>query len=222
MKSTILTFLLLVTVVFAKAQFTYRVVNKFASGPSSSFELICKGYVKNTGTVNATFVWRLDKSLVATGWGSTICDNNLCYDTSVYSAAFDLTPGDSGIANVYVYPKMIGGTGSVGLTIYKLGDSSNSVKETLTFSAWTLGVEDVSKDNAILYPNPANSWLQINLEIGSPVQMGIFNVLGQLQQTFTHSKSNSLVNIETLPAGVYILKYIDETGHSVSKQFHKL
>lgn len=223
MKNTILILTLFVGIVTAKAQFTYRVINKHVSGSSASFELIGYGYVKNTGTVKDTFVWKLNKSMILNGWGSTLCDKNLCYDTAIYSSSFELEAGDSGVLNLYIYPNKIAGSGGLGITIHKLSDSSNAIKDTIYYDTWTVGVEHFEAESSILlYPNPAGNRLYVEHKNLKPGQVKIFNVLGQLQQVISYDATKNGIDVSILSSGVYTLSYTDEAGKTVFKKFQKL
>ena len=74
--------------------------------------------------------------------------------------------------------------------------------------------EKISRLNLEIYPNPANSMIQIsannNIEIRGPVKVVIYNLLAQeiLTSELDMSSGVAILNIETLPNGYYHLTMV--------------
>jgi len=223
-KSILAIFVLFAFAISAQAQFTITPSKKGvnAQGSSGEFELVGYGYVKNTGNTTETFVWRMKRIAFPMGWSSAICDKNICYDESVLRAEFELAPGDSGNLDVHLYPNQVGGTASVDVEVFVLGDSANGKTQDFDFNAWTLNVNNVKRNNVEIYPNPATTKLNINLETTKTVTIKVYNVLGQVQKTHTHTGTTSTMDVNDLAAGIYFLRYTTDDGKVISKQFKKI
>lgn len=222
MKKYILTMGVLLAVFTANAQFTLRAEYDFASGSAAESELVTKAYVKNTGATEVEYVWVKEKIGFPGNWNAAICDKNICYDTPVDTAHFTLAAGDSGNLDVHTYPQQTSGIGRVKVTVYAVGDEANAKVDTFTFSAWALSAKKVQRNDIEVYPNPATTKLTINLETSKPVTMEVYNVLGQLKMTHVHNGKTSTLDVESLPAGMYFIRYTTDGGQVVSKQFKKI
>lgn len=81
---------------------------------------------------------------------------------------------------------------------------------------------NTTKDELILYPNPANTWVQIDLpstiDSSQPVEVTLFNNLGQ-QVLFT-KLSQSFLDIADLPQGIYLVQ-VHQSAEVVSGQLIK-
>ncbi len=79
------------------------------------------------------------------------------------------------------------------------------------------GINVVAADgNLKIYPNPANQFISINLpkELNSATSApcSIINMKGEIIRHFELSENNTQVNIDNLPAGIYILKTLGYAG----------
>ena len=66
-----------------------------------------------------------------------------------------------------------------------------------------LGVEEIVKNNFVLYPNPAASILNIKGEFDSNESVTIFNMLGQIVLRKAVSTSEESIDIAALSSGIY-------------------
>ncbi|WP_125722075.1 DUF7619 domain-containing protein [Flavobacterium ustbae] len=83
----------------------------------------------------------------------------------------------------------------------------------------TLGTEDfIFSDYFTVYPNPANSFLNINstqnIEIYSS---SVYDILGRIHLAISNQKSGAKIDISSLKAGQYILKINSDKGTSSVK-----
>ena len=224
MKRILLSTFVLLAFVSTQAQFTFKPSKKgtLASGSVSEFELVGYGFVKNTGTTTKTFVWRMYPPNLPNSWSAALCDRNLCHDVGVMRGTFDLAAGDSGNIDIHTYPKSTSGTGQVQVLVFEEGDSANAQSQSFDFSAWALSARTPSKVSIEIYPNPATSKLNITLDTDKAINIEVYNVLGQLKKTHVHTGGTSTMDLNDLVAGIYFLRYTDENGKVVSKQFKKL
>lgn len=224
MKRILLSVFVLLAFVSSQAQFTFNPGSKGTkvSGSAAEFELVGYSFVKNTGTTTKTFVWKMATPALPSQWSSAICDKNLCHDVGVIRGTFELAPGDSGNIDIHTYPKSTGGSGQVDVQIFEEGDSANSKYQSFDFSAWALSTRNPAKASIEVYPNPATNKLNITLDIDKSVSIDVYNVLGQLKKTHIHTGGTSTMDLTDLAAGIYFLRYTDDNGKVVSKQFKKL
>lgn len=223
MKKTILTLFLSAIIVAAQAQFTLSPSAQTKAGSSSEQELVAYAHVKNTGTTKKTFVWKMTRKNFPTAWKAALCDINTCYDVVVSRAEFELNAGDSGNLDVHLQPHNMGGVSAVEVEVFVSGDSMNSKIGTYTFSAWALSTgKPATKNQLEIYPNPTSTNLNITLETNKPVTFQVFNVLGQLKATHVHNGGTSTLDLSDLSVGVYFLRYTNEEGKVISKQFKKV
>jgi hypothetical protein len=79
------------------------------------------------------------------------------------------------------------------------------------------GINELTHNKLILYPNPATAQLRImNYELRKGDKVEIFNMLGQMQSSILNSQL-STINVEYLPAGIYILKIGNHIGKFVKE-----
>ena len=72
----------------------------------------------------------------------------------------------------------------------------------------------------VVYPNPTKDILNIQQEIGSKLQISIFDVTGKLLLTAHSSEKQIQINTNNLPNGLYVISIQSETGKS-SQMFIK-
>ena len=67
-------------------------------------------------------------------------------------------------------------------------------------------------DEFVLYPNPANEYLTIDNE-NIPIEEACFyNLMGQKVKQIPVNSMQTTINIQDLPAGIYIVKINTEQG----------
>lgn len=76
--------------------------------------------------------------------------------------------------------------------------------------------------NVTAYPNPTNTKLTLELSVFTAQQLKgeISNILGQTVSTFTIGKQSKILNVSTLPNGIYIVKIYGE-GYTGTTKFIK-
>lgn len=84
-----------------------------------------------------------------------------------------------------------------------------------------LGTEDFENNNLILYPNPVETQLNIQLEINKlSSKVAIYNSLGVLtyESFYDLSKPNQFIDCSSLQSGVYFVEITDEENKVYRKK----
>ena len=105
---------------------------------------------------------------------------------------------------------------------------SNSLNDTLTViqcpcgmdaaacKQWVLGVQETNQNAGIkIFPNPAQS--QITVTNAQNADLRLYNILGQEVLHAYSYQENAVININSLPQGIYVLKVLKDGGLSVHK-----
>ncbi len=93
---------------------------------------------------------------------------------------------------------------------------------TITLEGVILGVEDVTLNETVLFPNPASKAITISSS-NSLQAIHIYNVLGTEVITLNNIGSNSqLVEVSNLPSGIYLVKVLDSFNNISVKRLVKL
>lgn len=85
------------------------------------------------------------------------------------------------------------------------------------FTGGTSGLKNISTINANVYPNPANSVLNISVKSGSNYNAQLVDLQGRICLTANFSETTA-VNIEQLNNGVYFLLLTDNNGNATQKR----
>jgi len=223
MKKILLPILMLFVTISSNAQNILTPVNPIENGKASDFELIIDGEFENKGDADS-FVWNNTIITKTKGWGLAVCDNIQCYDTNVYTQIFYVTKGGKANFDVHAYPYGIDGSSIAKIKVYRISDMSDSVVNTYTFNAVKngAGIKKAKTVSFEVYPNPAKDELTVNFESTKAVEMRIFNVLGVEIMKYIHTNNESKINVSQLQAGVYFIKFIDESGKAYAKSFKKI
>lgn len=157
-----------------------------------------------------------------TDWVIQVCDKNLCYSASVDSAEFDLVAGDTGRMEIHFFPHDVSGAASVQIIVYEIGNPSNSVSAQYNCSSPT-GINDKGlSQNFYFGPNPAKNILTVQLPSNYRETIEIFNVLGLKVKAQKGDGGNSLkFDLSNIPSGIYLLRYKNENGVSITQNFVK-
>ena len=108
--------------------------------------------------------------------------------------------------------------GDYTITITATSGSSRRVRTfTLTVTS-NLGIEDATKNNFVLYPNPANNLVNIKGEFDSNESITIYNMLGQVVLKKAVISNEEAIDITTLASGVYTMSF---NSAKVSRKFVK-
>ena len=170
----------------------------------------------------APSVWNTDFGL---------CDNQYCYVSGILSGStqtsLDIAAG--GNMHMYIsYPYTVASATTFGPYYVTAEVSQGSTKDTVTFmfNKWTTSVNNVatkSADNVVLYPNPVRDDLNIVFTGMNEVKsLGIYNLIGKQVSAYKVNGTSASVNVESMPAGIYMLRLMDGQGRVVAvRKFNK-
>ena len=80
---------------------------------------------------------------------------------------------------------------------------------------YSLGIDEINKSTLNIYPNPSSN--HIITETSGTGQISILNLIGEeiLKQIIKEPKT--ILDVSTLPSGVYVVKVIGEKGVQIGK-----
>ncbi len=82
------------------------------------------------------------------------------------------------------------------------------------------GINEYSQSSVNIYPNPANSLLNIN-NIDGVSSIRISNILGATIQNVKVSGSNTTIDVSSLPNGIYFVTMLNQNNIVSTKKFSK-
>jgi Secretion system C-terminal sorting domain len=81
-----------------------------------------------------------------------------------------------------------------------------------------LGAEETTADDFVLYPNPANNYIQIQSPANLPIESYmIMDAMGRIVMTRQASSSGFTIDISSLDAGIYIITMKTDKGLTTKK-----
>ncbi len=87
----------------------------------------------------------------------------------------------------------------------------------------TVGLNEITptKNNLLLYPNPASNSITVRGELAGNTQLIIYNTLGQAQKTVALKTAitNYTIDCSAFNSGFYVLKIIDKSGGCMAVKF---
>ncbi len=83
-----------------------------------------------------------------------------------------------------------------------------------------VGVEqaDANTLGVAVYPNPATDWLYLKYDNTHKITLEIFNLSGQKVLQHQHMAPKEGIEISHLPAGLYLLRFVDELGNVATEK----
>lgn len=173
-----------------------------------------------------------------TEWETWLCDNVLCYFSSVRNnptGAFKINRFYENIPTQWSFhtnPNGVDGVGSVIINTYYLDYTTanhtpfdfSDVEydgDTLSMSSHSIvvnvengvSVQDIDLTSVKIYPNPTTDIFQVKSDEYVKT-IGVYNVVGKLVEEMTHSAGQSH-NIEHLNKGMYLVRLMSEEGQVI-------
>ncbi|MFN4246380.1 MAG: T9SS type A sorting domain-containing protein [Flavipsychrobacter sp.] len=160
-----------------------------------------------------------------------LCDNQYCYISGILSGStqttLDIAAGST--MHMYIsYTNAIASATTFGPYYVTAELSQGSTKDTVTYilNKWSTSVNNVaskSADNVVLYPNPVRDDLNIVFAGMNEVKsLGIYNLIGKQVSAYKVNGTSASVNVESMPAGIYMLRLMDGQGRVVAvRKFNK-
>jgi hypothetical protein len=120
----------------------------------------------------------------------------------------------AGNSNVILYYSMIDENPYIGQSYYRLKQTDfNGIYSYSELVPVFISINQMPI--FLIYPNPANDIINV---IASPqVEIGIFNIHGQLVKSLITNEEKTSIDISTFAAGMYFLKMKTENGMAVKK-----
>ena len=216
MKKLVLSAFLVILCMFAIAQKRYVISPSHTLSDKAEFGTYTnfKIYQENISQDTLILKWKLISDDLLKGWDYSSCAFGTCYvfipDT--LCTMTPIPPGESGFLSITVDPKDIKGIGKARLYVYDILNSS--VTDTITFiinAENANAVQDYSLSDALkIYPNPATETLDIEIDqlYSNQVSIEIVNLLGKrVYYSSFSSTGRNTINIQSLPAGIYLVRY---------------
>lgn len=160
-----------------------------------------------------------------------LCDNQYCYVSGILSGSTQTSLDIAAGGNMHMYISYGPGIASAttfGPYYVTAEVSQGSTKDTVTFivNKWATSVNNVatrSADNVVLYPNPVRDDLNIVFTGMNEVKsLGIYNLIGKQVSAYKVNGTSASVNVESMPAGIYMLRLMDGQGRVVAvRKFNK-
>lgn len=183
---------------------------------------IAEGFikVKNISNHNDTIKWVGFNKSGPHDWTANVCDILNCYSFSYIVRTFVLAPGDTGTMRMDLDPVCQAGTGEIRLMMWENGDSAGKVlypnwqlNITVPENCVAAGINDNFSSNTLhLFPNPVqNIFTVTGLENAGNLLFEVYDMKGAVVKSEVKGATNTTINIsiESLPAGVYVLKAFD-------------
>ncbi|MDA8531385.1 T9SS type A sorting domain-containing protein [Flavobacteriaceae bacterium] len=152
-------------------------------------------------------------------------------ETVIADLSFDFDTWGGGLAYRQGQNKFLLGTGQ---TLYNLlADGTISTISTVDITGYikgllkafgsTAGVNDLTKTNISIYPNPTNNIINVNLgAVASPTNYSLYSIDGKMIVEHNTVNNNSFsINLTDMAIGIYILKIKCENSINTFKIIKK-
>ena len=99
------------------------------------------------------------------------------------------------------------------------GWAETYIKGLVKVSSSTAGINDLTKTNISIYPNPTNNIINVNLgEVTSPTNYSLYSIDGKMIEDNNTVNSNSFsIDLTDMAIGIYILKIKSENSINTFK-----
>lgn len=84
----------------------------------------------------------------------------------------------------------------------------------------TLGIANNQISKALIFPNPFNDYLNIKSDLNIK-SIDIVDLNGRIIESFKQNVADTILNLEKLTSGMYLIKIVTETGTSTQKVIKK-
>lgn len=203
-------------------------------------------YIINLTTSPITLSWHVTASNFPADWLTQaafgVCDNNVCYsngpDTHGHSmqlwndtaslepgVVFTTNPyGDTTTQGPFYLSLNLSGATTTGchfvtITLTQSGVIGGSKTMTFIICKTPASTPVIAKatDNVLLYPNPANSEVNVVYDASADVKnIAIYNIIGKVLTVYRVTGSSANLNIENIPSGIYFARLYNSAGNVVA------
>ena len=145
-------------------------------------------------------------------WGSGTHNLRATSGTeSFYSGYF------TGAGNTFTYT-----FNQVGSTDYVCDPHAGNMYGTVTVTSSTAGISENKLLSFEMYPNPVSDKLNIQLPSGSEkAEVSIFDYTGRLVSSKTISSNDTLIDVQSISKGIYIIRVASNTKIGVQRFIKK-
>jgi endonuclease/exonuclease/phosphatase family metal-dependent hydrolase len=170
-------------------------------------------YLSVTTSLPTGYVWQKDGQLLSNSTNEVLYYPATATDGGTYNCRINYTattgnPADSLNSYLHIY-----GPDTVNVDL-NIAFGNIAVDSVLCL----LGLEDVNKLQANLYPNPASNVLTVELvNANGPTNVSICNMQGKVMFTEVLNLQTATIKVEQLPAGVYLLQLSSKQSTSTSR-----
>ncbi len=174
-------------------------------------------------TTDSQFRWTVIEYNIPTDWKFDFCDPYNCVTVNGLSSNGDfiLKPGKSGGLKGDFYYNAKGGNGNVKIRFYAINNPQVADTFTMISKAWNTGLNKVKRSNDVaFFPNPASKEITLKYTASKPLEVTVYNVLGNSIKTFTHQGNETVINLDDLQKGMYFIRFMDN-GNLFTKSFTK-
>ena len=91
--------------------------------------------------------------------------------------------------------------------------SANGCTDTSScYNVFVVGLaEDLQHENVLLvYPNPSNGIFQLISDVANPMEVTVFNAMGQLIHSEGNVTNNTSIDLRGVPNGLYSVRFYNE------------
>jgi hypothetical protein len=162
---------------------------------------------------------------IPSAWDGMVCIYGTCFGSiPVVGTTAQMDPiygSNEGMVRLTVNP--FSGTEMAKLQVYVYDTAFPNDGDTATFILNpTLGVSEASHltNSLRAYPNPANTLIQVTAATRMTV-IEVYDLAGKCVHQQQVNKFSSLLNIEELVAGAYVLRVVDNNGLVITKKVIK-
>ena len=106
---------------------------------------------------------------------------------------------------------------------FNAGWSETYIKGLVKVSSSTAGINDLTKTNISIYPNPTNNIINVNLgAVASPTNYSLYSIDGKMIRVNNMVNNNSFsIDLTEMAIGIYILKIKSENSTNTFKIIKK-
>lgn len=177
-----------------------------------SFIPTTTGYFTVLGTDNSTQCFNFDSVLVTVvGLPDTSVAQNGNQLAAVLAGAtyqwLDCDDNFSPVINEANQTFVASNSGNYAVTVTLNGCADTSS----CYNVMTVGLEETSEETVLLlYPNPSNGIFQMISNVENPMEVTVFNMIGQTVYSKSNITNNSVINIEGVESGLYSIRFHNE------------
>ena len=204
--------LLLVCISFSlSAQIDFAKDSSFAHG--SGFEIPAKVQLTNNSTDT---LFRIIRSRVENcAFPETaFCDQVLCYPADQDTAEVVIKADESFEFKLNFYPYSTTGKCQVVIVVESVKNPTTNVDSCWFQASNLVSIKEVPEVKTRVYPNPAKNEIRVETVNKNRYHVVIYDILGNEVLTVRDVLNDQSIDIEALPAGVYVLKVNGEVSSS--------